>query len=489
MIRIIISLVIIMTSLPVFAKTVHTIIFGDTRDESIGSGTKENVRIVADWAHRVSQALAQIGYGESTHVFTGADCTPENLLRVMDGLDCREDIVLFYYGGHGGRSVNDNSDYPRMCLGTSDPNRFVKISDIQDIIEKKSPHFSIIIADCCNSYYDGDIPQSMMMPMGDHAASKEYPAKRVQKLFKDRGRVVGTGATKGEYGWINSMSGGFFTSSFLDSFNFSMGRKKETPSWNIIMEDARNLTFDKSNQAYSARRITKTQTPIFDVEITPDIADNTPDTPPRKVREPQSKRSTQTIELQDGMVYTGEIENGKLKGMGKLTVNGKLTFVGEFRDNNIEGGGIYFGEDGSFLVGAWHNGKLSGYGMEIDNGSFKRRYWQNGELVGEAPEIEKPKYIAYSNGYYLGEVMNGKPSGNGKYVWNNGSTFVGTWADGEVNGSGILTFPNNLGFFVGYWEDGQRVRCYGYESIGENHDIIGLWENESYRGKGLLEER
>lgn len=459
--RIIISLVIAMAFLPVSAKTFHTIIFGDTQDGSIGSGTKENVRVIADWAHRVSQALAPIGYGERTHVFTGADCTPDNLLRVMDGLDCHEDIVLFYYGGHGGRSINDESDYPRMCLGTSDPNRFVKISDIQEIIEKKSPHFSIIIADCCNSYYDGDIPQSMMMPMGDHAASREYPAKRVQELFKDKGRVIGTGATKGEYGWINSVRGGFFTSSFLDSFNFSMARKKETPSWNLIMADTRNLTFDKSNQAYSARRITKTQTPVFDVNITPEIADNTPDTPdktPRKVIEPRPEHDIHTVDLQDGMVYTGEMEDGILKGMGKLTVNGKLTFVGEFRDNNIEGGGILFGEDGVLVVGAWHGGKLSGFGMEIDNGSFKRRYWQEGKLVGEAPKIEKPKYIAYSNGYYLGEVVNGKPSGNGKYVWTNGSTFEGTWVDGEVNGSGILTFPNNLGFFVGYWEDGQRVR-------------------------------
>lgn len=488
MLRIIISLVMVMACLTVSAKTVHTIIFGDTRDASIGSGTKENVRIVADWAHRVSQALAPIGYGESTHVFTEADCTPENLLTFINGLDCKEDIVLFYYGGHGGRSINDKSDYPRMCLGTSDPNRFVKISDIQDILEKKSPHFSIIITDCCNSYYDGDLPQSMMMPMGDRAASRAFPAKRVQELFKDRGRIVGTGATKGEYGWINSVRGGFFTSSFLDSFNFSMGRKKETPSWNNIMADARSLTFDKSNQAYAARRITKTQTPVFHVEIIPDVADHTPDIP-RKRTQPRSERKIQTVDLQDGIVYTGEMEDGKLKGMGKLTLNGKLRFVGEFHDNTPEGGGILFGEDGSFLVGAWHDGELSGYGIRVDKDSPKRQYWQDGNLVGEAPKIEKPKYIAYSNGYYLGEVIDGKPSGNGKYVWNNGSTFEGTWVDGEVNGSGILTFPNNLGFFVGYWEDGQRVRCYGYESVGASHDIIGLWENESYRGKGLLEER
>ncbi len=473
-----------MALMPGSAKTVHTIIFGDTHDESIGSGTKVNVRNVADWAQRVSQALAPLGYEESVSIYTGSDCTPENLRRVMDGLDCREDIVLFYYGGHGGRSVNDKSEYPRMCLGTSDPDRAVKVSDIQEILEKKSPHFSIILTDCCNSYYDGDLPQSMMMPMGDRAASNAFPAQRVQALFKDKGSVVGTGATKGEYGWINSVKGGFFTSSFLDSFNFTMGRKKESPSWNNIMADTRNLTFDKSNQAYEARRITKTQTPVFDVQISKDMADNNP----RKVPEPRPGRKIHTVELQDGMVYTGELNDGKIEGMGKLTVNGKVRFVGEFSDGSPEGGGIIFGDDGSFIIGGWHDGNLSGYGIVKEKDSFKRRYWKDGEVIGEKPEIEKPKYIAYSNGYYLGEVVNGIPSGNGKYVWKNGSTFEGTWVDGEVNGSGILTFPNNMGFFVGYWEDGQRVRCYGYESIGGVHDILGLWENESYRGKGLLDE-
>lgn len=100
--------------------------------------------------------------------------------------------------------------------------------------------------------------------------------------------------------------------------------------------------------------------------------------------------------------------------------------------------------------------------------------------------IEKPRYIAYSNGYYLGEVRDGVPHGNGKYVWNKGSTFEGKWSDGLVNGSGVLTFPNNLGFFIGFWEDGRRVRCYGFESLGGGRTVLGLWENECYRGKGLL---
>lgn len=490
--KIVILLFFCVFSLVGFSRTVHTVIFGDTNDKSIGSGVSANVRNFSEWAGRISNALEAEGYSSKNYTFTGSDCNKDKLLGFVNNLDCNDDIVLFYYGGHGGRSVGDSSEFPRMCLGSSDPSRFVPVSELQETLAAKSPFFTIILSDCCNSFYDGDLPQSMMMPMCDQPASPKYSSERIRQLFGNKGTIVGTGATKGEYGWINSLRGGFFTTSFLESFDFSMGRKKEQPSWTVILADTRDLTFDKSNQAYIARRITKTQTPVFDIRISSPVADNKPKPDSEKRPDPvpdiRPDRTVHTVRYADGTVYKGEMSAEKRNGMGKLTIDGKDVFVGEFKDDTIEGGGIYLRGGDSYYIGAWHDGKLSGYGMDVDNGKFTCQYWLDGELVGRNPVIEKPRYIAYSNGYYLGEVKDGVPHGNGKYVWNNGSSFEGTWVDGLVNGSGVLSFPNNLGFFIGFWEDGRRVRCYGFESLPGGHTVVGLWENECYRGKGLLSD-
>ena len=55
---------------------------------------------------------------------------------------------------------------------------------------------------------------------------------------------------------------------------------------------------------------------------------------------------------------------------------------------------------------------------------------------------------------YVGEIINGKPNGNGTKTFANGNTYSGEWKNGDFHGKG--TYINNYGQrFEGYWKNGK----------------------------------
>ena len=56
------------------------------------------------------------------------------------------------------------------------------------------------------------------------------------------------------------------------------------------------------------------------------------------------------------------------------------TYIGEVNNNMWNGQGTYYFNDGSKLSGTWKNGKLSGFGIELDknNNVVKEGIWENG---------------------------------------------------------------------------------------------------------------
>ena len=73
----------------------------------------------------------------------------------------QNDIVMFYYSGHGFRYPNDASDYPRMWLKTGsdenvETNNLRIEEDVYDHIIKMGAGVNIVLSDCCNTTAAGD---------------------------------------------------------------------------------------------------------------------------------------------------------------------------------------------------------------------------------------------------------------------------------------------------------------------------------------------
>ncbi|WP_366144106.1 caspase family protein [uncultured Bacteroides sp.] len=72
-----------------------------------------------------------------------------------------QDVVFFYYSGHGTRSMHDKSDYPQMCLGLSvnRQSEMISVEGLDREIAKKKPRLRLTISDCCNSVGENVSPK------------------------------------------------------------------------------------------------------------------------------------------------------------------------------------------------------------------------------------------------------------------------------------------------------------------------------------------
>jgi hypothetical protein len=119
-------------------------------------------------------------------------------------------------------------------------------------------------------------------------------------------------------------------------------------------------------------------------------------------------KTTGKLTYQNGMVYEGEIVNGKAHGKGKMTMPGRDGFV----------------QEGDFLNGKLTKGKSTSTGL--------------------------------GGGIYEGNFVDGKLSGIGKIIINGGSVQEGEFLAGVLHGRGKKTFPNGK-VEEGNWENGKFI--------------------------------
>lgn len=84
-----------------------------------------------------------------------------------------------------------------------------------------------------------------------------------------------------------------------------------------------------------------------------------------------------TVKFQDGTVYQGTTENGKLRS-GVMHFNNGDTYTGAFKNGHFEGLGTYKSHEGWTFKGQFHhgvaqgNGQLMKKGKVIQSGKYER---------------------------------------------------------------------------------------------------------------------
>lgn len=87
-----------------------------------------------------------------------------------------------------------------------------------------------------------------------------------------------------------------------------------------------------------------------------------------------------------GRYYNGEYKNGLMHGQGTkfwgIAEDDKYTnnkYIGQWKDDEMDGFGRYEWADGSYYEGPWKNGNQNGYGIYVfKNGEVFKGYWDDG---------------------------------------------------------------------------------------------------------------
>ena len=149
---ILIFMLCLLFSAETYAKTIHWLTFIDTMDRNVGEIDKSSRQLLySRWIDLVNSTLKDNGYSVDIIDVYDSKTTPENCKTIVNNLDCgAEDIVVFYYIGHGTENTGA-SRFPLMLMGQVNPNKFIPLSWVHKTLKSKGARLTVTIGMCCNA--------------------------------------------------------------------------------------------------------------------------------------------------------------------------------------------------------------------------------------------------------------------------------------------------------------------------------------------------
>lgn len=260
------------------ANTIHWITFIDTTDPRVGEcDTYSREFLYSRWISQVNAAIAPLGYSSEIHDFYGSGTTPRNCKDIIESIECESenDIIIFYYIGHGARAINDKTRYPQMCMAQDDPDYFVPVSWVHNQLKSKSARLVLTISMCCNSY-DGSLTPKDNINFGFNKGNVSFGNDEIEAIkhliLGYKGDILMSSSSAGQASWAMFIPPlqrymDIFTFTFIYDFT-AYCNSTTTPEWKrllaAITADVNNITLAGPSMGQRVMQ----QTPIYDINVT-----------------------------------------------------------------------------------------------------------------------------------------------------------------------------------------------------------------------------
>lgn len=235
----------------IFSREVHLLTMADTDDPSIGFFTAKDASRVTCFFSKIAE-LAKIPFQDC--YLSGSNLTIPNVEAWIENEHIApDDVIIFYYSGHGFRKWKDHVIWPRGAF--SFKKEEVNFFKLMEKLFNKSAAFCLVLFDCCNDFskrrfqkrLDEDDSQITIDPQLVAIASKKL-------FFHKYGFVVACSAAPGETSnagfevkdeqRINE--GSTFTILFLEMLKFHI--QEGILKWEKIFEHTKSECLKKDDQ-------------------------------------------------------------------------------------------------------------------------------------------------------------------------------------------------------------------------------------------------
>ena len=248
----------------------------DTADEKVGESCKRDLENIPNTFNRISREMG-LSVPLITTV-TGVNFSRRGVESALSKLKPKpDDMVIFYYSGHGYRNAKEKSPYPTMLLSHNYTEQDVdsksmRLAEVEARLSKLPARFTFIMADCCNSVFPAPTNPSEASPptvTGRSPGMRIAPNNFAKLFLQPRGILVAYSAEPTQFSVGNPLIGGFFTWYFRASLEKQLHPNK--PNGEVSWE---NLLFDAGSHAnywaksalcddVSGAKVRCTQVPAF----------------------------------------------------------------------------------------------------------------------------------------------------------------------------------------------------------------------------------
>jgi len=164
----------------------------------------------------------------------------------------------------------------------------------------------------------------------------------------------------------------------------------------------------------------------------------------------------------NGVVYEGEVLNGRAWGKGIATWPNGMRYVGDFVDGDVNGQGIMTEPSGFRYEGAFANNTYSGQGILLSPTGFEvAGQFLDGKLNGPGTMTIPggTKHLVLGNQYLavpVSVVISGQWVNNelrdGRIDWSDGRSYIGALDSGKRVGNGVTKYADGRRL-CGAWAD------------------------------------
>ncbi len=237
-------------SASVSAQSLHFIGFANTLDQNIGKCCQADIDHMSSTASYLADSF---GYDLKEYRNTGEDCSKERLMELLSTLPCTpEDIVIFFYSGHGVHAEADAGNLPQMCLkyGGYQEKNFVPVRVVKEVLSQRGARLNLIVTDCCNNISSRVSAKGLFADKANTSLTLgNDEVKNLRKLFFDKkGTVVMTSSKKGQVSYCADAENG---SHFTIAFNEAIDRVKDglvAADWNQLSNDVKKETLSRTQK-------------------------------------------------------------------------------------------------------------------------------------------------------------------------------------------------------------------------------------------------
>jgi hypothetical protein len=247
----------------------YLLIAADTLDKEIGPSCSKDMKRTVETFTSLANFL---GIKIFPKTISGKEYSKKNVQIAINNLKpSANDIVVFYYSGHGFRIPENSARFPNLKLKNfrNDRKNFrdsiswinkdrqdnitysLNIEDIFNSIKAKKARFNLVLSDCCNN----DIfstNSTGSKPLKTKGSGVEWNEENIRTLFLNTTpmSILATAAQSGQKASSNNDFGGFFSYFFKTSMENYCSKLKNNVTWDLILQDTQKQTSFKARHTY-----------------------------------------------------------------------------------------------------------------------------------------------------------------------------------------------------------------------------------------------
>ncbi len=223
------------------AQTFHLILAGDDSD-------KKNITDIISDLHAVEEAFTYLTSVNkmplSIHRLPKDRYSPLSRSIIEKEIDkmsvAHDDIIVFYYTGHGCRTRNTKTIWPNALLH----NEIIPFSQITEKLFEKKAALYVVILDCCNTLYGKGQNRENRRVFTLQQYDKHRIIAGFQKLFtKSKGLIIASAASPYGYAYHGVFSG-ILLNNLFDVL------QSKSPRWDTVLQKTKDEAHKETKKGH-----------------------------------------------------------------------------------------------------------------------------------------------------------------------------------------------------------------------------------------------